>query len=403
LSAGCEREVVVIGAGPAGLATAAMLERRHIPTVILERGPRPGSKWHERHPGMQLNTSRRMSQLPKLGMERRHGRWPTAREWAAYLVQYATEMGLAVETDTEATRVERVGDGWRIETTAGSLDARAVVIATGHDHSPRVPEWPGRRSFGPKVMHSSEVRDERSLDGHDTLVVGSGTSGADIATALTAREHGKVWLSVRTPPLIMRRAYLGIPSTLLGLWAGRSPRAVIDRAGWLLHGALYRDLATYGLSPSPKRLSEGLDAYFSPLMDNGFADAVRRRQVEIVAAVERLDGDRVVLADGTLLEPSAVVAATGYLTDLEGLLGHLGVVAADGEPVSRGGQSPAGARNLYFAGFRFGLGALLPYISADANQIAKSVAGRSSRRRPRRLMVTRQPQERGMALVVTNP
>ena len=366
-----ESEVVVVGAGAAGLATAAALRRLEIEVLVVERADRAGASWHARYDGLRLNTVRWMSDLPGRRMERHHGRWPTREAWALYLDDYATELDLRVVTGTEVTRIDRHEQRFTLTHAEGEIAARMAVVATGHDHTPTMPEWRGRRSYRGRLLHAAEFRSAADFHGQDVLVVGSGNSGCEIATLLADGGAARVRIAIRTPPLILRREVLGLPVTPFAALAERLPDAVLDRVGWALPRLIFGDLSVYGLPRSPQRLSEMKRRYFAPPIDSGFVDAVKRGAIEVVGAVERFDGDQVVLRNGELVFADTVIAATGYRPALEPLVGHLGVLRDDGEPIVRGG---CGAGGLFFAGFRFGLYALLPYIERDAHAIGRTIS-----------------------------
>src|SRR5437763_15130132 len=118
---------VVVGAGAAGLATAAMLKREGVEAVVLERSERVGSSWLSRYDRLRLNTMRSMSELPGYRCDPGHGQFPTGREWAAYLERYAKHHGLDVRL---GVAVERIAPGaleWVLTTSAGEMRAGAVV------------------------------------------------------------------------------------------------------------------------------------------------------------------------------------------------------------------------------------------------------------------------------------
>ena len=361
-------DAVVLGAGAAGLGTAAALERHGVRSVVLERD-RPAASWRGRYDGLRLNTMRSMSGLPGRRPSRRLGRWPTRDGWADYLARYAGVQRLDVWSSIEARRVDRHDDGFVVTTSDGELAARIVVVATGHDRVPVIPGWPGRDRYAGRLLHSSDYRSPEPFAGQRVLVVGAGNSACEIAHLLS-HEAAKVWVSVRTPPLILRREYMGVPLTLLALPAMVAPDRVVDRAGWLLQRLAFGDLSSFGLPPSPRGLSRMRHTYWSPPLDSGFVDDAKQGRVEIVGAVEALDRTGVSLADNRRVEPDAVVAATGYRPGLAPLVGHLGVLRDDGEP-QMGGVTFPQAPGLFFAGFRFGLLALLPYIQVDAHRIAR--------------------------------
>lgn len=127
-------DATVVGAGAAGVATAARLSTVGIETVVLEEA-RPARSWWSRYEGLHLNTVRWMSDLPGYRMHRRHGAWPSRRDWAQYIAGYAEAHRLNIRTGVEAQRIERAGDAWRIITSDGNIVSRFVIGATGHDRA----------------------------------------------------------------------------------------------------------------------------------------------------------------------------------------------------------------------------------------------------------------------------
>src|SRR5439155_7312552 len=113
--------------------------------------------------------------------------------------------------------------------------------------------------------------------------------------------------------------------------------ALTDRLGRLMQRMIYGDLAPYGLPKSPIGFASNLKLrHVSPTIDAGFVAAVKAGRIEVVAAVEAFDGSDVVLADGSRLQPEAVIAATGYDRGLEPLVGHLGVLTEMGDRTHNG-------------------------------------------------------------------
>jgi putative flavoprotein involved in K+ transport len=125
-----------------------------------------------------------------------------------------------------------------------------------------------------------------------------------------------------------------------------------------------------------------------PILDMGFVDALKAGRIEIVSAVEALDGDEVVLADGSRIAPDAVVAATGYARALEPLVGHFGVLDERGRPTVHGPASPPDAPGLHFIGFSDPISGMFREINHDAWRIGDAIvhdrldAPSSTARRP---------------------
>ena len=303
-----------------------------------------------------------------------------------YLEEYAAHHRLTLRLGTAVTRVERAEpappaerDGvarWVVRLEDGSaIEAHHVVVATGYNHTPMTPDWPGLEGFSGEVVLARDYRNGRWCAGKDVLVVGTGNTGTEIATDLA--EHGatRVWLAVRHPPHIVRRSVLGWPAQANGILLRRLPAVLGDRLSGALALVQEPNLTAYGMPRARADLYSRVRVGRVPVQDVGIVAAIRARRVEPVAAVRGLDGDEVVLADGSRLRPQVVVLATGYRAGLEPLLGHLGVLDERGLPVVRGAHEPPGAEGLWFTGFTNPLSGMLRELRMDAQRIAARIAG----------------------------
>ncbi|MFH9265907.1 flavin-containing monooxygenase [Streptomyces sp. NPDC017546] len=373
-----DRPVYVIGGGPGGLAVAAALRARGVRTVVLEKSDRVGASWRGHYDRLRLHTTRRWSALPGLRMPRKFGRWVGRDDMVRYLEKYTEHHGLEVVTGVEVTRVDRAPDGsgdWQLRATGGRvLRGRAVVVATGFNHTPRIPDWPGRDTFTGDLLHAAAYRAPAPYAGRDVLVVGIGNTGAEIAADLAEGGASRVRIAVRTVPHIVRRSTAGWPAQATGILVRRLPVRLVDGAGAVMCRIAVPDLAAHGLPRPDTGLYSRVRQGAIPVQDAGLVDAVRSGAVTPVATVASFDKDTVVLADGTRLTPDAVIAATGYDRALEPLLGHLDVLDGRGRPVTRGGRSPKGAPGLYFTGFTNPISGMLREMALDAEKIAKRVA-----------------------------
>ncbi|MFH9366096.1 flavin-containing monooxygenase [Streptomyces anulatus] len=377
-----DRPVYVIGGGPGGLAVAASLRARGVRAVVLEKSDRVGASWRGHYDRLHLHTTRRWSALPGLRMPRRFGRWVGRDDVVRYLEKYTEHHELEVVTGVEVTRIDRAPDGsgdWQLTATGGRvLRGRAVVVATGFNHTPRIPDWPGRDTFTGELLHAARYRAPAPYADRDVLVVGIGNTGAEIAADLAEGGASRVRIAVRTVPHIVRRSTAGWPAQATGILVRRLPVRLVDRAGAVMCRIAVPDLAAQGLPRPDTGLYSRVRQGAIPVQDVGLINAVRTGAVTPVATVASFDKDTVVLADGTRLTPDAVIAATGYDRALEPLLGHLDVLDGRGRPVAHGGRSPKGAPGLYFTGFTNPISGMLREMALDAERIAKSVA-RASR------------------------
>ncbi|ANH92032.1 monooxygenase [Streptomyces sp. SAT1] len=381
-----DRPVYVIGGGPGGLAAAYALRARGVRAVVLERSDRVGASWRGHYDRLRLHTTRRLSALPGLPIPRRFGRWVARDDVVRYLEKYAEHHELEIVTGVEVSRVERTADGtgWLLRATGGrELTGTAVVVATGYNHTPRLPDWPGRAAYTGELLHASAYRSPGPYAGRDVLVVGIGNTGAEIAVDLVEGGAARVRLAVRTVPHLLRRSTAGWPAQYTGVLCRRLPVALVDRLAGPLGRLSVPDLSAHGLPRPDTGLYTRVGQGAIPVQDVGLIEAVRTGRVEITAAVDGFEDGEVVLADGERIRPDAVIAATGYSRGLEPLVGHLGVLDERGRPVVSGARAPAGAPGLYFTGFTNPISGMLRELALDARKIARAVARYQARSQAR--------------------
>jgi putative flavoprotein involved in K+ transport len=374
-------EAIVCGAGTAGLAAAAALRAVDVDVAVLERTNEVAASWRTRYDGLRLNTTGWMSTQPGYrASRRRYGEFPSRDAWISYLEDYAAHHRIDVRFGTRARRLEPVDGGWRIETDREDLQASFVVIATGFDHDPDIPDWPGRDGFGGELIHSSAYRNPDPYRDRDVLVVGPGTTGSEVACLLSGGGAGRVRVACRTPPNLTARKVLGTSVNIPGLVLERLPVRVADQIGWLFQRSLFGSLDRYGLPLSPIGIATQGRRQQAPAYDSGFVGLLKEGRIEIVPAVAGFDGRDVLLADETRIQPDAVIAATGYRRGLEPLVGHLGVLGEGGKPLLGGADQHPSAPGLFFNGYRSNLSGQLRLMRPGARAIARAVKKQRSPR-----------------------
>ena len=365
--------VVVVGAGPAGLAAAAALGRRGVPALVLEQSARLGATWRGAYDRLRLNTSRLTSRVAGEPYPAGAGLFPSRDVFVAYLDRFAESEALDLRLGTRVQRLERRGNGWLLITSGGDVLADQVVVATGYANEPIRPGWPGAERFEGLVQHSADYRDARPMRGRDVLVAGAGSSGMEIAYDLVEGGAAQVWLAVRSAPNIVLRAVGGLPGDLVGIAMLKVPARLADRLDRGMRRIVLGDLRPYGL-PTPR---EGTFARLERLgvgpavIDRDVLSAIKDGRIRIVAAVAALDATGAELSDGTRIEPDAIIAATGYRCGLEPLVGHLDVLDERGVPLQPDGAEAA--PGLRFIGF-VPVPGQIRRMSADARRVASDIA-----------------------------
>lgn len=370
-----ERDAAVIGAGPAGLATAAMLHKRGVDAVVIDRAAAVGASWRGHYDRLHLHTVRWLSDLPGLRFPRRHGRWVPRDGVVEYLEDYARHHELDLMLETDVRSLERRDGGWLVTTSGEDVQARDVVVATGYNNQPFMPDYPGRDGFGGDLVHASGYRNAEPYRDRDVLVVGSGNTGAEIAVDLVEGGARRVRLAVRTPPNIVRREVGGTPNQVVSVALRNLPPKFVDAFVRLAQRATIGDLTRYGL-PKPERgvYTRVIEDDVIPIIDVGLIDCVKAGQVEVVAALLGFDGPEVILAGHGRIRPDAVIVATGYRRALEPLVGGLGVLGPKGKPTVNGPKNHPAAPGLYFTGFTNPISGMFRELKIDARRIARAIA-----------------------------
>ena len=307
-------DVLVVGAGQAGLGAAYWLTRAPALRVLVVDRAEVGQSWVDRWDSLVLFTPRRFSRLPGLPFPAGPTRCPTRLEMAAYLRAYAERLELPVCTGVEVRRLALADTGFAAETPHGTVRARQVVLAGGPFARPHVPAAAAGLSAQVHQLHSSEYRSPRDVPPGDVLVVGGGNSAAQLAVELAATH--RVTVAAPRPPWYLPTSLLGVDlywwTALTGvLSADRDSRVArsVRRRGDAVVGTQLRDLDRAGrLTVVPSR---------------------------VVAAA----GDRVTLADGTIHRVSCVLWCTGSRPETS-WLDVPGAVDAGGAPLHTAGASP---------------------------------------------------------------
>jgi cation diffusion facilitator CzcD-associated flavoprotein CzcO len=347
-----ERDAVVVGAGPAGVGTALALKDRGVTALVLDRADEVAASWRGRYDRLRLNSSRPLSHLPGRRYPKGTPIFPTRENMIEYVDRHAREGGIDLRLGTNVDRIEPENGGWVLRTSGGDVTATQVVVATGYEHTPFIPEWEGRSAFAGELTHAAGYRNPKPYEGKRVLVVGSGCTGMEIAHDLAEGGAEKVWLAVRTPPNIVLRQGPGpLPGDFIAVPLLHAPVRFADAFARFGSRMDVGDLSEYGL-PVPE---EGIFSRMRRLgvapaiVDEPVIESIKSGAVEVVRGVESLDREGVVLADGARVEPDAVICATGYRRGLEPLVGHLDVLDERGVPKALGPE-PA-APGLRFLGY----------------------------------------------------
>lgn len=347
-------EVLVIGAGQAGLAAGYHLSVRGIDHRIVERARRVGDNWRERYDSLTLFTPRACSALPGRGLDGDPNGYPGRDEFADYLEAYAAFFDLRIDLGTEIRRLSKAEDGtFRAVADSGeTYISRNVILAHGPFRIPAVPDVANGLAPSVRQFTTTDYRNPEQLPQGTVLIVGDGASGRDFAAE-----------AVRTHEVLLA--------------TGRRRRLLPER---ILGRSLWWWLSKLGLMSIPadsflgRRMREA-----DPFPDrNRSLDRLVEAGVRIVPRLIRAEGTTVTFEDGRSEDVDGVIWAVGYRND-SGWIDIPGATASDGSFHHTEGISPI--RGLYFVGLpwqRNRASALILGAGADVEMIVERIVDTSA-------------------------
>lgn len=301
-----KEDVLVIGAGPAGVATAYALEKAGISYKIIDRADKIGNTWASLYPTLTLNTSRYFSHMPGKPFPKSYGLFPTGKQYHAYLMDFVNEHNFNIHLGISVNRVSRDGNFWRVESSEGTCLYKIVISATGIWNSPIMPDIDGMDEFSGELYHAHDFQDTNQAKDRRVLVVGNGPSGIDISVA-AGDVAKKSYITIRNGVVMKRRYPLGLTHHAWLLLAEKLPESCCRPLMKWLGSFNFGDTSRYGLNPPPPG-SEGMTGYAG----DELLKAVKSGKVTPVSAPIKFEGNYAILADGERLEVDTVIMATGY-------------------------------------------------------------------------------------------
>jgi putative flavoprotein involved in K+ transport len=350
-------QVLVVGAGPGGLAVSACLKSAGIAFRLFDLHGIPGGAYARAHARMQMASPARYNALPGLILESA-GEYLTVETYRDYLHSYAAHHGLAVQRG-KVSRVQKTAAGFvaTFEQSSDSAEYAYVVVATGMFDFPHSPDIPGLNAVdAPEVLLAAAWQGPEAFRGRRLLIVGAATSAVEIAEEC-ARAGIATTVSARAKIVKL------LPQRILGR----------DNHDYF---RLLESLPRFVM----RSFCEGTRSL--PGTDLGFSEFRRRGLIDVCDALVRIDGNTVGFADGTRAPFDAIVLATGYRYETPFLPREVARAPGLGQPLADGCESRSWPR-LFVVGMPCVRGLNSPFlrgIASDASWVTNQIASRNAQR-----------------------
>lgn len=365
-------DILLVGAGPAGLAVSACLRREGLAHEVVEREASVGSTWRRHYDRLHLHTTKTYSGLPMTPWPKTAPRYPSREQMVQYLQAYAAEHHVTPRLGVSVHAVKRAGERFTVDTSAGVMMPRVVIMATGYNGVPTLPAVPGLESFSGTTVHAGNYKNAEPYKGKRTLVVGCGNSGAEIALDL-AEQGVDVSMVVRGPVHVVPRDMLGRPTQHTNILLSYLPLGLRDVLASATVGLVVGNLSRWGITPPAMGINRMIEETGRiPLLDIGTIAMVKAGKIRVLPAAQEMLPDTVRFAGGAEHPFEAIIFATGYTPGLSNVIkGFDSIADARGRPHRFGEET--GIPGLYFVGFKNPPAGALREIALEAPRVARAV------------------------------
>ncbi|OAY25626.1 probable indole-3-pyruvate monooxygenase YUCCA11 [Manihot esculenta] len=369
--------VLIIGAGPSGLATSACLNLLSIPNIVLEREDCYASLWRNRaYDRLKLHLAKRYCELPHMPYPSEFPTFIPRSDFISYLDNYVSRFNIEPRCRRNVESAyfdDKEGGNWCVTVKNLELDvhevyvAKFLVVATGENSQGSIPNVPGLDSFSGEFIHSSQFVNGKKFKDKEVLVVGSGNSGMEIAFDLSNHDAHTSIVS-RSPVHVLTKEMVFLGMFMLEYL----PCKLVDTIAVTLSKFRYGNLSNYGLerpTEGPFQIKARLGQ--SPTIDVGTMDKIKRGEIKVLPSITSIKANKIMFENGTIDQFDTIVFATGYKSTVRNWLkGGEDLFNEEGMPRGEFPNHWRGENGLYAAGFaRRGLHG----ISMDAKNIARDI------------------------------
>ncbi|KAA8531859.1 hypothetical protein F0562_006424 [Nyssa sinensis] len=315
---------VIIGAGPSGLAAAACLQQEGVPFLILEKESCLASLWKlKTYDHLKLHLPKKFCELPYMPFPREFPTYPTKQQFISYLEDYSKHFSIKPMFGEEVrwAKYDATIGLWRVQANDSVFVSRWLIVATGENAEPVLPEIAGLMEFGGKILHTSEYKNGADFKGSKVLVVGCGNSGMEVSLDL-CNSGAQVSLVVRDKLHILPREIFGSSTFALSMWLLEwFPVRLVDGLLLLCSWVILGDTCQIGIKrPEIGPLELKNTTGKTPVLDVGTITKIKSGEIKVVRGIQRFTTRGAEFVDGKVEEFESVILATGYRSNVKSWL-----------------------------------------------------------------------------------
>lgn len=365
---------IIVGAGPSGLAVAACLYQQGVPSLILEKNDCIASLWQQKtYDRLKLHLPKQFCELPLRGFPDDFPKYPTKGQFISYMESYASHFRIQPKFNqaVKTTEFDHIKGVWRVQTEDLEYHSRWLIVATGENAEPVIPDIVGYDKFEGNILHTSEYKSGSKFKNQRVLVVGCGNSGMEVSLDL-CRHNAIPHMVVRNTVHVLPREMFGMSTFGIAMallkWL---PLRLVDKCLLLVANLILGNTDQLGLKrPKTGPIELKNVTGKTPVLDVGALSQIKSGKIKVMEGVKEVTKNGVKFMNGQEKKFESIILATGYKSNVPTWLKGCDFFTKDGMPKTPFPNGWKGENGLYTVGFtRRGLLG----TASDAVKIAQDI------------------------------